>query len=65
MNLVSVERARLRYAEKVVLDGVSVGIDEGDRVGVIGRNGSGKSTLLRVLAGVQPLETVRSRTRGG
>ena len=56
MNLVSVERARLRYAEKVVLDGVSVGIDEGDRVGVIGRNGSGKSTLLRVLAGVQPLD---------
>jgi ATP-binding cassette subfamily F protein uup len=56
VNLVSVERARLRYAEKVVLDGVSVGIDEGDRVGVIGRNGSGKSTLLRVLAGVQPLD---------
>ena len=56
MNLVSVERAHLRYAEKVVLDGVSVGIDEGDRVGVIGRNGSGKSTLLRVLAGVQPLD---------
>jgi ATP-binding cassette subfamily F protein uup len=52
-NLVSVERARLRYAEKVVLDGVSLGIDDGDRVGVIGRNGSGKSTLLRVLAGVE------------
>jgi ATP-binding cassette subfamily F protein uup len=52
-NLVSVERARLRYAEKVVLDGVTVGVDEGDRVGVIGRNGSGKSTLLRVLAGVE------------
>jgi ABC transport system ATP-binding/permease protein len=52
-NLVSVERARLRYAEKVILDGVSLGIDEGDRVGVIGRNGSGKSTLLRVLAGVE------------
>ena len=54
MNLVSVERARLRYAERTVLDDVSLGIDEGDRVGVIGRNGSGKSTLLRVLAGLQP-----------
>ena len=53
MNLVSVERARLRYAEHVVLDDVSMGIDDGDRVGVIGRNGGGKSTLLRVLAGVQ------------
>ncbi|CAN5881384.1 ABC-F family ATP-binding cassette domain-containing protein [soil metagenome] len=52
-NLVSVERARVRYAEKVVLDGVSLGIDDGDRVGVIGRNGGGKSTLLRVLAGTQ------------
>jgi ATP-binding cassette subfamily F protein uup len=52
-NLVSVERARLRYTDTVILDGVSLGIDEGDRVGVIGRNGGGKSTLLRVLAGVE------------
>jgi ATP-binding cassette subfamily F protein uup len=53
MNLVSVERARVRYAEAVVLDDVSLGIDDGDRVGVIGRNGGGKSTLLRVLSGLQ------------
>jgi len=52
-NLVSVERARLRYIDKVILDGVSLGVDDGDRVGVIGRNGGGKSTLLRVLAGVE------------
>ena len=52
-NLVSVERARLRYADTVVLDEVSLGIDDGDRVGVIGRNGGGKSTLLRVLSGVE------------
>jgi ATP-binding cassette subfamily F protein uup len=56
VNLVSVERARLRYAEQAVLDDVTLGIDDGDRVGVIGRNGSGKSTLLRVLAGVQSLD---------
>ncbi len=56
VNLVSVERARLRYAEQVVLDDVTLGIGEGDRVGVIGRNGAGKSTLLRVLAGAQPLD---------
>ena len=53
INLVSVERARLRYIDKVILDGVSLGVDDGDRVGVIGRNGGGKSTLLRVLAGVE------------
>ncbi|MBW3606672.1 MAG: ABC-F family ATP-binding cassette domain-containing protein [Actinobacteria bacterium] len=58
-NLVSVERARVRYADKVILDGVSLGVDDGDRVGVIGRNGSGKSTLLRVLADVQPLDAGR------
>ena len=52
-NLVSVEQARLRYADKVILDGVSLGVDDGDRVGVIGRNGGGKSTLLRVIAGVE------------
>ncbi len=56
VNLVSVERARVRYADKVVLDDISVGVDDGDRIGVIGRNGSGKSTLLRVLGGVQPLD---------
>ncbi|HEX6254783.1 MAG TPA: ABC-F family ATP-binding cassette domain-containing protein [Euzebyales bacterium] len=54
MNLVSVEHARVRYADALVLDDVSLGIDDGDRIGVIGRNGSGKSSLLRVLSGVQP-----------
>ncbi|MGH8886596.1 MAG: ABC-F family ATP-binding cassette domain-containing protein [Egibacteraceae bacterium] len=53
MNLVSLERVWKRYAEKLPLDGISFGIDEGDRVGVIGRNGSGKSTLLRIVAGVE------------
>ena len=51
MNLVSAEGIRHTFAERTVLDGMTVGIDEGDRVGVIGVNGSGKSTLLRVLAG--------------
>ena len=53
MNLVSLERVTKRYAEKIPLREVSLGVDEGDRVGVIGRNGSGKSTLLRIAAGVE------------
>jgi ATP-binding cassette subfamily F protein uup len=49
-NIVSLERVSKRHAEKVVLDAVTLGIDDRDRVGVIGRNGSGKSTLLRIVA---------------
>jgi ATP-binding cassette subfamily F protein uup len=51
MNVVSLERVSKQYAAKRVLDGVTLGIDDRDRVGVIGRNGSGKSTLLRIVAG--------------
>ncbi|MDQ3709009.1 MAG: ABC-F family ATP-binding cassette domain-containing protein [Actinomycetota bacterium] len=52
VNIVSLERVALRYATKQVLDEVSLGIDDRDRMGVIGRNGSGKSTLLKVAAGL-------------
>ena len=51
MNIVSLERITKQHAEKLVLDAVTLGIDDRDRVGVIGRNGSGKSTLLRIVAG--------------
>ncbi len=52
MTLVSLDGVVRRHAEKLVLDGVTLGVAEGDRVGVIGVNGSGKSTLLRIVAGV-------------
>jgi len=44
------EALRLAYPSRRVLDGVSLGLADGDRIGVVGRNGDGKSTLLRVLA---------------
>ncbi|MBA3621145.1 MAG: ATP-binding cassette domain-containing protein [Actinomycetota bacterium] len=59
MNIVGLERVGLRYAEKQVLDEVSLGIDDRDRMGVIGRNGSGKSTLLKVAAGLVAPDTGR------
>jgi len=59
VNIVSLERVGLRYAEKQVLDVVSLGIDDRDRMGVIGRNGSGKSTLLKVAARLVAPDTGR------
>ena len=44
------EALRLAFPDRRVLDGVSLGLADGDRIGVVGRNGDGKSTLLRVLA---------------
>jgi ABC transport system ATP-binding/permease protein len=43
----------VRYNEQVVLNGATLGFEEGDRVGLVGRNGSGKTTFLKVLAGLQ------------
>jgi len=51
MNLVSFEKTVKAYGPQVLLDGVSLGVDEGMRIGVVGRNGAGKSTLLALLAG--------------
>ncbi|WP_433148073.1 ABC-F family ATP-binding cassette domain-containing protein [Actinomadura nitritigenes] len=50
MNLINVENVAKAYGPKPLLDAVSLGLDEGDRVGVVGRNGGGKSTLVQVLA---------------
>jgi ABC transport system ATP-binding/permease protein len=51
VNLISLERAAKGYAHRTLLDGVSLGVSAGDRIGVVGRNGTGKSTLLALLAG--------------
>jgi ABC transport system ATP-binding/permease protein len=51
VNLISLEKAAKAYAHRRLLDGVSLGVSAGDRIGVVGRNGAGKSTLLGLLAG--------------
>ena len=58
--LLSCEGITKAYGSRPLFDGLSLGLFEGDRVGLIGPNGSGKSTLLKILAG---LETPDSGTR--
>jgi ATP-binding cassette subfamily F protein uup len=51
--LLSANNIRVRFNERVVLDDLSLTIEGGDRIGMVGRNGSGKSTLLKIIAGLQ------------
>lgn len=63
--LLGCEKARVEFPTKTVLEDVSLGLDEGDRIGVVGKNGDGKSTLLSLLAGIiEPDEGRVIRTRG-
>lgn len=59
------EGIHLEYPAKTVLGNVTLGVHEGDRIGIVGQNGDGKSTLLGVLAGlVEPDEGLVRHTRG-
>lgn len=52
MNVLNVEGVSKTYGNRTLLDNVSLGVNEGDKIGVIGLNGMGKSTLLKIIAGV-------------
>jgi ABC transport system ATP-binding/permease protein len=58
-NLINVERATVGYGTRTLLDAVSLGVDEGDAIGVVGRNGDGKSTLLQVLTATRDPDSGR------
>lgn len=53
MNLISLENITKSYSEKVLLNNISLGINEGEKIGLIGVNGAGKSTFLKIIAGVE------------
>ncbi|THA33779.1 ABC transporter ATP-binding protein [Streptomyces sp. A1277] len=65
VNLVNVEQVSKVYGTRALLDGVSLGVSEGDRIGVVGRNGDGKTTLIRMLARLEEADTGRVTHSGG
>ena len=65
VNIVNCAAVGFQVPERVLLDEVSLGVDDGDSIGVVGRNGDGKSTLLRILAGRQEPTSGRVSRRGG
>lgn len=63
--LLGAEGLHLEYPTRVVFDSLSVGIEEGDRIGIVGRNGDGKSSLLGMLSGQIEPQAGRVTRRGG
>ena len=64
-NLVNLEGVVVAHGTRMLLDGVSLGIAEGDRIGVVGRNGGGKTTLLKTLLKVEDVQGGRVTHVGG
>ncbi|QEW03676.1 ABC-F family ATP-binding cassette domain-containing protein [Microbacterium lushaniae] len=64
-HLLGAEALHLEYPTTVVFDSVSLGVNEGDRIGIVGRNGDGKSSLLAMLAGRAQPDSGRVTVRGG
>ncbi len=60
-----IEHVSLAYATKTVFVDQTQGVNEGDRIGIVGRNGDGKSTLLRLMGGLMPPDSGRVTRRGG
>jgi ABC transport system ATP-binding/permease protein len=64
-HLLGAEALHLEFPTKVVFDSVTLGVNEGDRIGIVGRNGDGKSSLLAMLAGRLRPDSGRVTVRGG
>ena len=64
-NLINLEKVSKSFGIRILLDEVSLGVGEGERIGIVGRNGDGKTTLLNLMTGREEPDTGRvSRSRG-
>ncbi|MEY4743033.1 MAG: hypothetical protein RIR34_372 [Actinomycetota bacterium] len=64
-HLLGAENIRHDFPTKTVFNGITIGVNDGDRIGIVGRNGDGKSTLLKVLAKRMATDEGRVTYRGG
>ncbi|WP_456283541.1 ABC-F family ATP-binding cassette domain-containing protein [Microbacterium sp. JZ101] len=64
-HLLGAEALHLEFPTRIVFDSVTLGVNEGDRIGIVGRNGDGKSSLLAMLAGRLEPDSGRVTVRGG
>ena len=65
MNILNIEHVSKTFGEKRILDDVSYGVHEGDKIGVIGINGTGKTTLLKIIAGIEEPDEGQVITQNG
>ena len=63
-NLLNLEAVSKSFDIRALLDGVSLGVNAGDRIGIVGRNGGGKSTLIKVMAGIEAPDSGRVSKAG-
>jgi ATP-binding cassette subfamily F protein uup len=63
-NLLNLESVSKSFDIRALLDGVSLGVNAGDRIGIVGRNGGGKSTLIKVMAGIEAPDSGRVSKAG-
>ncbi|MBK5242196.1 ABC-F family ATP-binding cassette domain-containing protein [Clostridium sp.] len=59
MNLLTIEEVSKSYSERILINKASLGISDGDKIGLIGVNGTGKSTFLKIIAGFEVPDTGR------
>ncbi|USB32254.1 ABC-F family ATP-binding cassette domain-containing protein [Paenibacillus sp. YPG26] len=65
MNIMTVEQISKSFGEKVLFHGASFGMEDQDKIGVVGVNGTGKSTFLRVIAGLEPADEGKIAVNNG